>query len=278
MGRKRKINETTGKSYRSDRDLVATFQNCSADVERLTTLKEKGPLGPIQQKKLVESEKKKLEAVYELWDKFFKLRMKMKFELIDLARRNNLKIQDIIDEYDAYAWNTFYTQIDGIELERVAHLPNWSMYIRIWGYWRSMNRDMLKEWFNWTLNTTQIEGIAKSENEKGDSSVTNLDVQSAKSNHYTVEKDYDMNLFKKVFWESIEELKVMLTEKQRKMLNLKINGMKNNALLKEMGINKKIYTEQIKFIKNQLNVVIKEVSKRHSFDCNFDELFEALAS
>jgi len=279
MGRPRKINEATGTTFRSDRELVDTYQTYNAEYERLLNLKEKKGLGPIQLKKLEFAKATKLKAIYELWDKYFKLRMKMKFELISLARRNSLHMTELIEEYDAYAWNVFITQIDGIELNRVKHLKNWSMYIRIWGYWRSMNRDILKEWFTWTLNTVPIEGIIKN-NDKGESEslLTNIDVHTSKDHRYSIENQFDIDVHRKIFWESIDRLKEILTEKQRNILNMKINGTKTFDIVKKMNITNKIYKDQICFIKNQFNVIIKEVAIKHNVDSNFDMLSNALAS
>ena len=279
MGRPRKVNKSTGKAFRSDRELVDEYQTNYAEEQRLTELSQKKTLGPIQEKKLRTSKNTRLKAIYELWDKYFKLRMKMKFELISLARRNNLHITEIVEEYDAYAWATFITQMDGIDLSRVEHLPNWSMYIRVWGYWRSMNRDILKEWFNWTLNTVPIEGIIKNDGKnETESSISNIDVQYAKDSHNSVENKYDMDLNKKIFWESIDQLKTFLTEKQKKLLNMKINGIKNSEILKKLNITNNIYKEQLAFIKSQFNVVIQEVGHKYNSNMNYEELTQALAS
>ena len=278
MGRPKRVNTQTGREFRSDRELVDIYQTNNEEYIRLITLQEKKELGPIQLKKMNLAKETKLKAIYELWDKYFKLRMKMKFELISLARRNSLHMTELIEEYDAYAWNVFITQMDGIELERVEHLKNWSMYIRIWGYWRSMNRDMLKEWFTWTLNTTPIEGIIKNDS-KGeiDSSVTNIDVQAAKNTHNSIENQYNTDINKKIFWESIDQLKEILTVKQRKILNMKINGTKTLDIVKRMNITNKIYKEQIGFIKNQFNVIIKNVAKQNNVDSDFDILTRELS-
>jgi hypothetical protein len=234
MARPKKVNEATGKQFRSDRELVYDIQHCK--------------------------ERKRNVAMQEMWEKYFKLRMKMKGELVQLAVRNNLYMPELFEEYDSEAWIKFVEQMDGIRLEDVEHLPNWSNYIRLWGYWRSMNRDLLKKWFDWKQHTIPIYSIT-THSGKGDNnneSLTNLDVFKAAHQEDDIGKDGELGVVRKAFWESIEQLKEELTPKQYQLINLKYKGAKNREIISSLKITTRVMNEQLVFIKNKLKDILKQ--------------------
>jgi hypothetical protein len=252
MGRPRKVNETTGKVFKTDRELVYAYQHCRKFEN-------------------------KMNAAKELWEKYFKLRMKMKHELIALCLRNGLYMPEVIEEYDSEAWIKFIEQMDGIRLNDVEHIKNWSVYIRLWGYWRSMNRDLLKHWFDWKNNTTTIYSLT---NDKGDSNegITNIDLHEA--NHYNSDKiqsDIEVNEAREIFWEAIEELKKEISPKQYNLINMKYQGKKNREIIKTLQINNKILDEQLVFIKHKLEKIIKKVAIQKGGSQTYNDLLGVLA-
>jgi len=261
MGRPKKINNNTGKPFRSDRELVEQFQinlHLSSTARKDHT-KEK-------------YQKLMMAAATELWEKYFLLRMKMRAQLAKVVRDNNLYYPELYEEYDGEAWDKFINQMDGIRLDDVAHLPNWSIYIRLWGYWRSMNRDLLKKWFDWNINTTPIFSIGK---DQGKESLTNIDVEVAKK-PTDIEDDLNIEINKTIFWESIDKLKEELTPKQKKLLNMKSSGAKNREILSELKINNKLMKEHLDYIKHRLDKIITQVSKQKGVEINYSELVESL--
>jgi hypothetical protein len=249
LGRPRKINELTGKIFRTDRELVYDIQHCR--------------------------ERKRNIALQEMWDKYFKLRMKMKGELAKLAMRNNLYMPELFEEYDSEAWIKFVEQFNGIRLEDVEHIQNWSNYIRLWGYWRSMNRDLLNKWFNWKIKTVPIYSLNSDKNDNSEG-LTNIDVHEAVHNHDNMLSDIEMNYAREVFWEAIEELKKEISPKQYNLINMKYQGKKNREIIQTLQINNKILKEQLVFIKTKLQNIIVKVAKQKGGNQSYSEIIEAI--
>jgi hypothetical protein len=252
LGRPKKIYEKTGKPFRTDRELVYAYQHCR-------------------------KESNKQEALEELWAKYFLLRMKMKHELIALCMRNNLYMPETIEEYDSEAWVKFVEQMDGIRLHDVDHIPNWSVYIRLWGYWRSMNRDLLKHWFDWKLNTIPIYSLNSEKSESVGDGLTNIDVHEAAHHSNKIQSDIELNSAREIFWEAIEELKKEITPKQYDLINMKYKGTKNREIIKTLQINNKILEEQLVFIKGKLQKIIVNVSKKRGCQQTYGDIVEALS-
>jgi hypothetical protein len=205
--------------------------------------------------------------------------MKMKHELIALCMRNNLYMPEIFEEYDSEAWIKFIEQFDGIDLSRVDHLPNWSVYIRLWGYWRSMNRDLLKKWFDWNTHTTPIFEVSAGAGDKADnqSTVSNIDAFEAKHNGDNLTDEIELKNARGIFWEALEQLKTEITDKQYKMINWKYQGVKNKEIVQRLNINNKILNEQLLVVKNKLSKIIVDVAKSKGMETSYEDLLESLA-
>jgi len=259
MGRPKKVRESTGKEFRTDRELVSQWQEYTLKASK--ALK--------KETKLAHQNKANL-AAYELWDKYFKLRMKMKHQLIALCQRNNIYMQEDIEEYDSEAWQEFIKQMPGVRLEDVEHLPNWSIYIRLWGYWRSMNRNILKRWFDWKNNTTPI-FISNENNE----TFSNLDKEIARHGDLV---DHNLHISKSqtILWESFDILKNKLSQKEKQLLNMKVQGKKNREIMSTLQINGRILKENLDRINGQLDLIIQSTSKKHGADMNYSELVASL--
>jgi DNA-binding CsgD family transcriptional regulator len=251
MSRPKRIS-SEGREFRTDRELVYAYQHCRKPEN-------------------------KMRAANELWEKYFKLRMKMKHELISLCLRNGLKMPEVIEEYDSEAWIKFIEQFDGIDLERVAHIQNWSIYIRLWGYWRSMNRDMLKHWFDWQKNTTPIHGVKTRDDKDLNDSLTNLDIHEAEHHHDQTHNDIEVNNARAVFWEALEQLKDEITPSQYKLINMKYKGIKNREIMKTLSISTKTLNDNLTDIKSKLVAVIARTAKKKGLDLNYNDLIEVLA-
>jgi len=264
MGRPKRIRESTGIEYQSDRDLVEQFQlnmDKAAAARKETT------------RKLYSS--RMLDAAYEMWEKYFKLRMKMRAEMAALCRRNSLHYPELYEEYDAEAWEKFILQFQGIRLEDVAHLPNWSIYIRLWGYWRSMNRDLLKKWFDWNINTIPIYSLTRNDGkDSSNESLTNIDVEIAKRGDQ-INSQLEIEMNREIFWEALDNLKTELTPKQKKLINMKASGYKNREIISTLKINGKIFRESLNFIKQRLETKIIAAAKRRNTNLTYSEMLSS---
>jgi len=261
MGRPRRVRETTGKEFRSDRELVYQFQNELAKSQRARIDFNKQ-----------RAQDKAMEAAYELWEKYFKLRMKMRAELAALCRRNDIYYPELYEEYDSEAWQKFIEQMPGVRLEDVEHITSWSIYIRLWGYWRSMNRDLVKRWLNYhdSKNVVSIYSVSKED----DSGLTNLDIDVSKKGD-PISRNLELETNRQLFWDSINCLRLELTDKQKQLLNMKASGKKNREIMSTLQINGRILNENLAFIKQRLNVIITEVAKKKGMEANYSELLSS---
>jgi len=258
MSRPKRIRETTGKEYRSDRELVSIYQT---NMDRL--LKARKPHMKLKYDAICNA------AANELWEKYFKLRMKMKFQLIKVCRRNNLIMPEIIEEYDSESWIKFIEQMDGIRLHDVAHIPNWSVYIRLWGYWRSMNRDILKKWFDWKKFTTPIIPVSKdSEQNEG---LSNMDVEIAKR-YSQLDDEVQLSINQEIFRDSLDQLTESITTKQKRLLIMKMHGAKNREIMTKLKMDNKTYKENINILKIALKSIIEQIASKKGLKLSYDDL------
>lgn len=240
MGKQPKIYEKYNRPFKSDRKLVTEFQSS------------------------VEGSAEWKDAVYELWDKYLRVVSIGKRELLAVAKRNNINISEIAANYGGLFWEKFVNQLNGIHLNRVTHLPNWSMYIRVLGYLRSMNRDILKDQLKWLKNTKEI--IESWED--GDVVISSID-KYASSKYESLQDQYDNDINRKIFWESMNQLKTSLSEVQKTMLNLKIRKKKIYEIQHLLNLSSMDYNNNMKTIKVKLNEIIKTTANKHGLE-NFD--------
>jgi hypothetical protein len=242
-----KIYEAKQRPFKTDRELVYNYQNA----------------------KTIEEWK---EAAYELWSKYIRVVSIGKKELSDLCKRHNFKMYDVIEEYESIFWEKFLNQLYGIKLERVAHIPNWSMYIRVLGYLKSMNRDQIRAYIKWhdhnepILETWENDGTI----------VSNIDKHSSTQPN-EIEYLFNKNLNQKIFWESIDKLKLILTDSQKKMLNLKIKNYSNYDIQTEIKISPDHFKKDLQVIKLKFGEIVSDVAKNNGIkNYDYQKLCEAL--
>jgi hypothetical protein len=250
MGKTPKIYEKFNRPFKSDRQLVFNYQNA----------------------KTIEEWK---EASYELWDKYIRVISIGKRELIKLCNNYGMKMTDVIETYEGRFWEKFLNQLYGIRLEEVTHIPSWSMYIRVLGYLRAMNRDEIKAHLKWINNTTTIDIHPGSQGYQEIFHYTNIDEQRLKEGGYEIDNsiDYELNLSKKIFWESIEELKRSITTEQKYILNSRIKNIPNYQVQSKLKINQIEYKNQLFLIKSKLEQIIKNISEKNGLkDFDYSKL------
>jgi hypothetical protein len=237
MGRAPVIYEKLGRPYKPDRQLVYEYQNAKT----------------LQDWK---------NAAYELWDKYARVVSIGKRELIELCKRNGYHMQDTIDSYGALFWEKFINQLYGIDLSRVTHLPNFSIYIRVMGYLRAMNRDEVRAYINWGKNTQPI----LESSDDTDVVTSNLDKQTASDDSDPISGNFEKNNIQKLFWDSIDSLKETLTPQQKTMLNLKIKNKFNYEIQNALKMTPAEFNVNMSVIKAKFSEIIKDISKRNGLD------------
>jgi hypothetical protein len=248
MAKMVRIYDKKQRPFLTDRELVYTYQN----AKDIVTWQ---------------------EAAYELWDKYIRVVSIGKRELIELCKRHGFKMWDTVEEYEALFWEKFINQIYGIDLNRVTHLPNWSMYIRVLGYLRAMNRDQIKAYLKWTEHTEPI--LETWDN--NDVVVSNLDKYTSMVSSHEVEDSFDKDLNQKIFWESLDTLKTELSSSQKNILNLKLQGKYNYEIQNKLNITPSQYTNNMMIIKFKLGKIIERVAKKSGLkDYNYQKLCEEL--
>ena len=80
-------------------------------------------------------------AELELWNKYEPLRIKKHNELLNLTNRKFDKEE--YDEWTQTAYEKFKNQMAGVRLNDIKKPDTWTIWIRLNGYWNSMNRDII---------------------------------------------------------------------------------------------------------------------------------------
>jgi predicted transcriptional regulator len=235
LGRAPKIYEKEKRPFKSDRELIYNYQNAQTIEEWQA-------------------------SAYELWDKYIRVVSIGKRELIDICKRNNLKMQDVIEDYESLFWEKFINQLYGVRLHDVTHIPNFSIYIRVIGYLRAMNRDQIKAYIKWKKAT---EPIIDPWEKVDDSGVSNIDRQMFISSPNTVNEQYQSDINKKIFWESIEELKSLLSPEQKLLLNLKIKKKKNYEIQLALNCKQDKIVEHLSQIKFKFGKIVESTAEKN---------------
>ena len=168
------------REYRTDRELVLTYQNT------------------------VKGGRENVAAAHELWDKYAALRTEMKNYLRTLCERNGFKMGDMLEEWDCRAYEKFINQMDGNRMERVEHIKDWKIHIRLYGYWKSMNRDMVREW----LEKNGVRGLPFEMDNSEKHSIFSTD-SGGGADGLSVEG----YLYERIGWEPVENISAAETNK-----------------------------------------------------------------
>jgi hypothetical protein len=261
MAKPKRLDPLTGQPFRDDTSLIKLYR---AGLLNETSIKKLNP------DKIIKLKKASKEALDELWRKYEMLRFKMKGELLAKVAEYGWHMQPLLEEYDSRAFEKFMNSLNGVRLPDWEHLSNPSMWISLWGYWRSMNRDIIKEHLNWSMNTVsemaltdKTKGSDKSAKQEG---ISNLDLHEAKGAVSNCEKDFEQKIMSEIFECALSELNTKLSPKQRKLFELKQKGMATPDVKKKLGITSKIYTDNLAFIRARLGEIIKDVSHRMKYD------------
>lgn len=231
------IYKKTGKPFRSDFDLVIAYKN-----------------------------KKDKKALLELWDKYFLLRQKKKFELRSIAVKNGFDISEHLENWEADAWEKFVLQMDGIDRAKIKNPETWKIYIRLNGYWNSMNRDILHDKIKKFKFEVQDSTLRGSSSEEYDT-----------DRFYTYNEDKDKNIYRTIFNEAIKATYSGLDSKQKKIFDMKSQKCSIKEISEKMKTSPDIIKMNIKATKQIFSNNIEKVSSEEfGHKISYNELVEAL--
>lgn len=233
-----KIYEKAGRPFRSDYSLVTEYQDT-----------------------------KSTEALHELWDKYDHLRLKKKGELNALAKRHNFEIADDLQNWDAEAWVKFINQMPGVERERIKNPDTWTIYIRLNGYWNSMNRDI-------------IHALIKSKKHLLSSSSYDKDEEKEYQTNrmFVFKEDKDRKVYQSLFNSALAKTFSEISQQQKSIFNMKGQKMPITEISKKLNISPNDIRFSLKEIKKSLSKNI-ELSSLKDFGkkISYSEMVELLS-
>ncbi|MBR6610829.1 MAG: sigma-70 family RNA polymerase sigma factor [Campylobacter sp.] len=202
-------------------------------------------------------------AELELWNKYEPLRIKKHNELLNLTNRKFDKEE--YDEWTQTAYEKFKNQMAGVRLNDIKKPDTWTIWIRLNGYWNSMNRDIISHAKKKYDNEVAAEISVK----EGDT-LSLFDQNSALSspNEFI---PIAQDIVKKAFQKTLDEL----SDKQRKLFILKSEGETMASICKKCAASRKDAEFALKFGQEKLKGNIAELSKKYAM--SYDDIKEALS-
>ncbi len=202
-------------------------------------------------------------AELELWNKYEPLRIKKHNELLNLTNRKFDKEE--YDEWTQTAYEKFKNQMAGVRLNDIKKPDTWTIWIRLNGYWNSMNRDIISHAKKKYDNEVAAEISVK----EGDT-LSLFDQNSALSspNEFI---PIAQDVVKKAFQKTLDEL----SDKQRKLFILKSEGETMASICKKCAASRKDAEFALKFGQEKLKGNIAELSKKYAM--SYDDIKEALS-
>ena len=236
--------------YRSDRELVTICQ--SGEPGRPETIK----------------------AFHELWEKYGALRTTMKHKLRTFCKHNKLPYKDILKEWDCSAYEKFVNQMPGMDLKRVEHHKNWTLHIRLYGYWSSMNRDIVKGMMTEIAREVPIiDDFTRNPvlgfNEKVHKDFDTVDCIGFRKGWQGIDEQVETQEAKDILWEAVARFDLTLDEPDVKLLNMKFAGYPQKEIMSTLGLNRDTMPERLACLKEGLGRHITEVGKEHGMDIDY---------
>lgn len=215
------IYSKTGKPFRSDYDLIIACQD-----------------------------KHSKKAFNELWDKYKLLRQKKKFELRNIAVRNGFDVTEELENWEADAWEKFILQMEGVDRNKIKNPDTWKIYIRLNGYWNSMNRDILHGKIKKFQKEVQDSVL------RGDSSSEEFDTDR----FYSYNENKDIKLYQTIFNKALERTYSGFDKNQKKIFDMKSQKFSIKDISEKLHTSTDIVKLNLKAAKQTLSNNIEEVS------------------
>ena len=202
-------------------------------------------------------------AELELWNKYEPLRIKKHNELLNLTNRKFDKEE--YDEWTQTAYEKFKNQMAGVRLNDIKKPDTWTIWIRLNGYWNSMNRDIISHAKKKYDNEVAAEISVK----EGDT-LSLFDQNSAAETPNEIAP-----MAKEIINQAFEKTLTELSEKQRKLFILKSEGETMASICKKCAASRKDAEFALKFGQEKLKGNIAELSKKYAM--SYDDIKEALS-
>src|SRR5574344_860344 len=177
------------------------------------------------------SQKGDITAELKLWNRYEPLRIKKHNELLSLTNRKFDKEE--YAEWTQTAYEKFKNQMAGVRLNDIKKPETWTIWIRLNGYWNSMNRDLIGK-------SIKISKNEKSEMPIGDkdgastSSTTNIDI--AYEDLSEIRDDPMKKMAQKIVNMSMKKMESELNEKQLKLIKMRMNSDTASKIRKELHV------------------------------------------
>lgn len=216
------------------------------------------------------------KAYEELWDKYFLLRQKEKFSFIKWCKGHHIErafYEDFVDTWDNDAYEKFYNQMSGVRLDELVakgHTSdNWKIAIRLTGYFQVVNRSYTTKILN-KLNKETAEISIHNKDDEKSNSLTNIDIQGAKS------FDEIKPLAKKVFNIAWQAALDEMTDKQRKLIEMKSEGASMSAISSKLNVSAKVIKQVITHSKDRLSYWVAKKSEQMNTPMKYADMLEYL--
>lgn len=209
------------------------------------------------------SQKGDITAELELWNRYEPLRIKKHNELLSLTNRKFDKEE--YAEWTQTAYEKFKNQMAGVRLNDIKKPETWTIWIRLNGYWNSMNRDIISHAKKKYDNEVSAEITMK----EGETlSLFDQNVALTPPNEVTP-------MAKEIINQAFEKTLTELSEKQRKLFILKSEGETMASICKKCAASRKDAEFALKFGQEKFKGNIAELSKKYAM--SYDDIREALS-
>lgn len=203
------------------------------------------------------------KAELELWNRYEPLRIKKHNELLSLTNRKFDKEE--YAEWTQTAYEKFKNQMAGVRLNDIKKPATWTIWIRLNGYWNSMNRDIISHAKKKYDNEISAE-ITMKEGE-----TLSLFDQSAAAETPNEVAPMAKEIINQAFEKTLKEL----SDKQRKLFILKSEGETMASICKKCSASRKDAEFALKFGQEKFKGNIAELSKKYSM--SYEDIREALS-
>lgn len=203
------------------------------------------------------------KAELELWNRYEPLRIKKHNELLFLTNRKFDKEE--YAEWTQTAYEKFKNQMAGVRLNDIKKPATWTIWIRLNGYWNSMNRDIISHAKKKYDNEVSAE-ITMKEGE-----TLSLFDQSAAAETPNEVAPMAKEIINQAFEKTLKEL----SDKQRKLFILKSEGETMASICKKCSASRKDAEFALKFGQEKFKGNIAKLSKKYSM--SYEDIREALS-
>jgi hypothetical protein len=220
---------------------------------------------------VINAQKGDEKSYVELWDKFFLLRQKEKFEFINWCKQHHIEnavYQDYVDSWDADAWEKFRNQMPGIRIDELKEKgytnDNWGITIRLKGYFDVVNRSYSNNILKKLNNEVPNVRFYDKDDDEGVSVLDNI----------SRDEDILKGYAKKILKTSYSRMLADLNMKQRQVVTLKEKDSSVSAIVRELGIKRKEATDALEYAKTRLEYWVEKSSKEEGVPMTYRDMVE----